>query len=307
MFVAHGVGYGKPAARPDAASVVEINACVSSAVVSSVMESISAASATHNATVETGPGSNRVTHGRPHLTASSDLSPVAQRLLRQQAEPAASIGGRLRRREPRSASSAAHLEDDVERGLVGDADGAEAGVLGTPRQGGPGRPVLRARARRPPSASAGRRPRPRPSIQLPDRPEVVRDRVSGERLDDHQRPVLGERLVRAPGRAQRIAQVVERVEEADQVVARSRVRAARGPLELDPLGDTRRLGVRAGGRRPTPRACRSRRSASARTPMPSGSSSARGRSRRPRRARPARSFSTTPSSAGSHSGTSTAP
>lgn len=46
-------------------------------------------------------------------------------------EPAAPIGGRLGKRTngPRSAALSAHLEDDVERGLVRYADAPEAGLF----------------------------------------------------------------------------------------------------------------------------------------------------------------------------------
>ncbi len=75
-------------------------------------------------------------------------------------------------------------------------------------------------------------------VQTADEPDVVLDRVSGIRLHDQQRPVVRQRPERMPRGADRVAQVVERVEEADQVVAGTRERACLGAPELDPIRDT---------------------------------------------------------------------
>jgi MFS family permease len=91
-----------------------------------------------------------------------------------------------------------------------------------------------------------RLPDPKPSAAA----ESVLGRLSSaahlqhdvERRLDHQRAVIGERLVGLPRRRDRVTQVVERVEEANQVVARARIRTGVRTPEVDPVGDA--LGVR---------------------------------------------------------------
>ena len=136
-----------------------------------------------------------------------------------------------------------------------------------------------------------------------DRVEVVLDAVAGERLDDHPRAVGGERLAHVPGRADRIAHVVQAVEGRDEVVARRREAGGRRDLEAHAVGDARRRGALA---RPLDRR---------RVVVEADEGRARERLRHEdgRRAVPAadvgdaarraRSFASTPSSAGIHAGT----
>ena len=55
-------------------------------------------------------------------------------------------------------------------------------------------------------------------VEAADRIDVVLDAVAGERLDQHERAVLGHGARRVPHRIDRPAHVVQAVEEADEVV-----------------------------------------------------------------------------------------
>ena len=71
----------------------------------------------------------------------------------------------------------------------------------------------------------------------PDRVEVVLGPLARLRLHQHERPVGCQRLADVARRRGRIAQVVERVEDADEVVAVARERIGARHLEPHPLGD----------------------------------------------------------------------
>ena len=116
------------------------------------------------------------------------------------------------------------LEDEVERRLGGAAEAGEAASRRRPRAAAPRRPGRRAPGRPPATASAGVQIIVEARVEdAADRVEVVLDAVVGERLDDHPGAVGGQRLAHVRGGADRVAHVVQAVEEGDQVVAAARV------------------------------------------------------------------------------------
>ena len=102
----------------------------------------------------------------------------------------------------------------------------------------------------------------------PDRVEVVLGPVARLRLHQHQRPVGRQRLADVARRRGRIAEVVERVEDADEVVALARERVGARHLEAHPLRDARLGGRLAGRARSRPHASRSPRMSRRGRPRP---------------------------------------
>jgi hypothetical protein len=68
-----------------------------------------------------------------------------------------------------------------------------------------------------------------------DRVEVVLHAIAGLGLDDHPRPVVGERAAHVAGGGDGIAHVVQAVEAGDQVIARAGESVGAGDLEAQPV------------------------------------------------------------------------
>ena len=110
-------------------------------------------------------------------------------------------------------------------------------------------------------------------------------------------PPGSQRLAHVAGRADRVAHVVQAVEQAHEVVGAGEV-VGPGDLERDPVAHARLGRPRRARRRSTRRGSRSPRPAVRLRLARAGSWPPRGRSRRRRPGRPHRAASTTPSSAG---------
>ena len=134
------------------------------------------------------------------------------------------------------------FEHEVERRLGGAAEAREAAArddLAQARLAG-----LRAQGQADfLGARGGRADQRRGRVEdAAHRVEVVLDAVAGERLDDHPGAVGRERLAHVPRGADRVAHVVQAVEERDEVVAVPGIVLGRGQLERDAVGDARGLG-----------------------------------------------------------------
>ena len=86
-----------------------------------------------------------------------------------------------------------------------------------------------------------------PVVEAPDRVEVLLDRVARERLDEHHRAAGGEHVRRVARGGERVPEVVERVEERHEVVARAGVVRGAGDLEAHAVVDARLAGALARG------------------------------------------------------------
>ncbi len=116
---------------------------------------------------------------------------------------------------------------------VGAAEAREAGLRRRTSRSRAS-PACAPSAARPPGQRGRRADQRRGRVEdAADRVEVVLDAVVRERLDDHPGAVRRERLAHVPRRADRVAHVVQAVEERHEVVAGARVSLRRRDLEAD--------------------------------------------------------------------------
>src|SRR5882757_1707945 len=137
--------------------------------------------------------------------------------------------------------SRTYFEYHVERRLSGAAEAPESRFsrdlaqsafprLGTEPQGH----LLRQRCRR---ANEGRRV----IEDAPDRVEIVLEIVMRKRLDDHPRPVLGQRFLDMLARSHGVAHVMQAIEERHQIIVFRRKILGAGLRERDAVSNSRFL------------------------------------------------------------------
>ena len=125
-------------------------------------------------------------------------------------------------------------------------------------------------------------------VDSPYRIQIVLQLVVGKGLDDHPRAVLGQRLPDVRSRPDRVAHVVQAIEDGDEVVVFAGKILCLCHLEGDAVGDTVTLWPTRAPPQSTCRGNRIRRIATSGMPSPSESWKPLSRSRRRPPARPPR-------------------